>query len=71
MLGLRLEHIMSFALDVLLDTLEAVRAQGDLLDIPEDADMDCDWEEADCPTCGRAQDNHNQRQMTRCAGAWF
>ncbi len=62
---------MTFALDVLLDTLEAVRANDPEFAGVDDADMDCDWEEADCPTCGRAQDNHNQRQMTRCAGAWF
>ena len=64
---------MTFALDVLTDTLEAIRANDPEGWVATDADdaFDCDWEEADCPTCGRAQDSHDQRTMTRCAGAWF
>ncbi len=62
---------MNFALDVLLDTLEAVRSLDGPQDIPDDMEMDCDCEESDCPTCGRAQDDHDQRTMTRCAGAWY
>ncbi len=54
-----------FALDVLTDTLEAMRADGF---IPENDEFsDCDWEEADCPSCGRDQGLHTSRQMTRCA----
>jgi len=60
-----------FALDVMLDTLEAIRAQEFAADALEAQEMDCDWEESACPTCGRAQDSHDQRTMTRCAGAWF
>ena len=62
---------MTFALDVLLDTLEAVRAQDPEFPVTDDADMDCDWEESDCPTCGRTQDKHTSAMMTRCAMTTF
>ena len=62
---------MTFALDVLLDTLEAVRANDPEFAGPLDADMDCDWEEAECPACGRTQDKHTSAMMTRCAMTTF
>ncbi len=55
---------MSFALDVLTDTLQSMR-DADLL--TEDDFADCDWEEDDCPSCGRKLDKHTAALLTRCA----
>ena len=64
---------MSFALDVLTNTLEAIRANDPERWVESDADdaFDCDWEESDCPTCGRTQDKHTSAMMTRCAMTTF
>ena len=62
---------MSFALDVLTDTLEAMRSIDPEFADPGDAAFDEDWEESDCPTCGRAQDKHTSAMMTRCAVTTF
>lgn len=37
----------------------------------EDAFADSDWEEANCPICGRDQGGHTTAMMTRCAVAQF
>ena len=26
----------------------------------------CDWEEENCPSCGRSNDQHTSQQFTRC-----
>lgn len=28
---------------------------------------DCDWDESDCPVCGREQGKHTEAQITHCA----
>ena len=32
-----------------------------------DAIWACDWEEENCPNCGRSNDHHTSQQFTRCA----
>lgn len=36
-----------------------------------DESMDCDWEESECPQCGRSMDKHDSVRLTRCASAGF
>ena len=62
---------MTFALDVLNDTLAAMRSIDPEFAGVDDAAYDEDWEESDCPTCGRTQDKHTSQMMTRCAMTQF
>lgn len=63
-----------FPIDAAIEAIRAEEADFLLNDAWDDVnypDMDCDWEEAECPMCGRAQDAHDSRMMTRCAMAQF
>ncbi len=62
---------MNFALDVLTETLEHMRDSGFIPADEDDTFADCDWEEEECPACGRDQGNHTAQMMTRCAITTF